>query len=116
MTRIRLPYNNGLLSIEATSCGLTISGEIEKSTRPVLAEVLEDFASDHTDLHLDLAALSYCDVTGLWAMVQFAVPDGDGRSAKLVVLHAIPPYMKTMLRILGWHDELPGLSVTDVPR
>lgn len=114
MTRIRLPYDGGLLSIKATSRGLTISGEIDSTTCPTLVKVLEGFAGDHTHIHLDLAAVTYCDVPCLWEMVQFALPGNDGNPVKLVVLHGIPPFMKTMLRLLDWHDDLPGLSVTDM--
>src|SRR5450755_1615265 len=89
--------------------GLSIAGEIDEDSYPVLVAALQEFAADRSEIHLYLAAVQFCDLAGLRAIVALTEVrrDGDGRR---VVLHARPPQLRTVLEIIGW-DSTPGLVV-----
>jgi anti-anti-sigma regulatory factor len=105
------PYDDGVLAISDTDSppGLILSGEIDEVEYPALVRALERF-TDSTEVHLDLSGLHYCDVSCLRAMVLLASPDSGDQVGRQVVLHKVPTYLATTLRILGW-DRIPGLSV-----
>jgi anti-anti-sigma factor len=89
--------------------GLSIAGEIDEDSYPVLVRTLEEFAADRPEIHLDLAAVRYCDLAGLRAIVRLAEVRSDGHGRR-VVLHELPPQLRTVLEIVGW-DSTPGLIV-----
>lgn len=103
-------YDDGVLRITATTKppGLAIAGEIDEDTYPALTAKLEELAGAG-EIHLNLADVQYCDLAGLRAMIRLA---GAGRSSdsRQVVLHDVPPRLKTVLGILGW-DSAPGLVI-----
>lgn len=103
-------YDDGVLRITATRNppGLAIAGEIDEDTYPALVAKLEELAGAG-EIHLNLADVEYCDVAGLRAMIRLA---GSGRrgDSRQVVLHEVPPRLKTVLGILGW-DSTPGLVI-----
>lgn len=106
-----IPYDDGVLAIIQMDlpAGLALVGEIDEATYPAFVAALEQFADRGQILHLDLSGLQYCDVAGLRAMVRLTFP-GEFKNPKQLVLHAVPSYMRTTLRVLGW-DVLPGLCV-----
>jgi anti-anti-sigma regulatory factor len=106
-------YDDGVLSITRTTCpaGLALTGELDESTYPALVDALNGHARDRAILHLDLSGLQYCDVAGLRAMIGITASRGPAGPERLV-LHAVPPQLRTALRVLGW-DALPGVSMTE---
>lgn len=92
---------------------MTIAGEIDESSYRGLVGGLERFAGGQGEVHIDLAGVEYCDLVGLRAIVGLTgahSPDPD--RSRRVVLHRVPPYLKTVLRILGW-DSAPGLTMDE---
>jgi anti-anti-sigma regulatory factor len=106
-------YDDGVLSITRMTCpaGLALTGEIDESTYAALVDALHGHTRRGATLHLDLSGLQYCDVAGLRAMVGITGSHGPAGSERLV-LHAVPPPLRTALRVLGW-DALPGVSMTE---
>lgn len=104
-------YDDGVLRItRMPGPGLApryaLGGEIDESTVRGLAGTLAEIAVDLDEVHLDLGALDYTDLAGLRVIVQLT---GDGR--RRVVLHQLPPHLRTILVIVGW-DTAPGLELT----
>ncbi len=87
--------------------GLAITGEIDEGSYPALLETLAQVAG-HAEVHLNLAGVTYCDLAGLRAIIGLA---GAGRGRQ-VVLHDIPPRLRTVLDIVGW-DATPGLVIDE---
>lgn len=113
--------DSGVLRITqlAAPAGLAIAGEIDEATYPALVTSLHELADGHPIVHLDLGAVSYCDLAGLRAIVRLAARDGTPRDGtardgtagpRRVVLHGVPQHIRMVLAITGW-DALPGLSV-----
>jgi anti-anti-sigma regulatory factor len=97
--------------------GLVIAGDIDEFTYPTLAASLTWVADRGGEIHLDLAAVRYCDLAGLRALVRLSAgrgdrPEHDGRK---LILHALPPHLKTVLEILGW-DSMPGLVIAETTK
>jgi anti-anti-sigma factor len=106
--------DDGVLRITATGepSGLAIAGEIDEDTYPALVAKLEEFAG-RDEIHLNLAGVEYCDLAGLRAIIRLAGV-GRVRDSRRVVLHEIPPQLRTVLSVLGW-DSTPGLLIEDGP-
>lgn len=111
-----------LLSVAplADRAGLRLSGEVDLSNvrefaTAVQAAVEAEAAAGNgarpprRDLHLDLADVSYLDVTAVGLLVRTAATLTDGRR---LVLGSPGPTIRTTLRMLGW-DELPALCLVD---
>ena len=88
--------------------GLAIGGEIDEDAYPALVEKLGQLARGRDEVHVDLAAVQYCDLAGLRAIVRAAT------TGRTVVLHGLPEQLQTILGILGW-DNTPGLVVDNSP-
>jgi ABC-type transporter Mla MlaB component len=96
--------------IEVTDDGqvydtLVLSGEIDEETYPALIEALSRVPRDNAGLHVDLSAVTFCDLAGLRAIVRLA------ESTTPVILHGVPRTLLTVMKILGW-DEQPGLVIS----
>lgn len=105
-------FDDGGLRIARTGSpsGLVIAGDIDEFTYPRLSAALAGLADGGVDIHLDLAAVQYCDLVGLRALIRLSAghddrPDHAGRR---VILHGQPAHLKTVLQILG-SDSMPGL-------
>jgi anti-anti-sigma factor len=86
--------------------GLRLVGEVDAATGPVLAAALEPLVDHHTDIHLDLAELSFIDVAGVTALVTVAGRCGPpGR----LILHRPPGHLPRMIELL-W-GRLPGIEM-----
>jgi hypothetical protein len=124
-------HDDGVLRISWTSSGptLTLAGEIDAATYPGLSAALAATAAGSGQIHLDLAGLEYCDLAGLRAMVQLTGTGeagrggggqggggqgggGQGGGGQQVVLHRVPGWLATVLRIVGW-DATPGLVLDE---
>jgi ABC-type transporter Mla MlaB component len=107
-------YDDGVLRI--TRAGnpplLAIAGDIDEATYGGLVGTLGKFKDGRGEIHVDLAGVEYCDLAGLRAIVRLAAGDGRGHDGRRVVLHTVPPQLKTLLRILGW-DSTTGLAMDD---
>lgn len=96
--------------IEVTNDGqvydtLALSGDIDEETCPALMEALSRIPRDRAGLHVDLSAVTFCDLAGLRAIV------GLAESTMPVILHGVPGTLLTVMKILGW-DQQPGLVVS----
>jgi ABC-type transporter Mla MlaB component len=110
-------FDDGGLRIARTGSpsGLVITGDIDEFTYLRLTAALAGLADGDGDIHLDLAAVQYCDLAGLRALIRLSAarddqPDHEGRR---VILHGLPAYLETVLQILGW-DSMPGLVLAGV--
>jgi ABC-type transporter Mla MlaB component len=100
--------------------GLIIAGEIDESAYLTLAERLARLAS-HGDVHIDLGGVEFCDLAGLRAIVcatgspsEVTGLAGQKQPGRHVVLHAVPPRLLRILKILGW-DEIPAVVFDEKP-
>jgi ABC-type transporter Mla MlaB component len=109
-------YDNGVLRITRGGIPpvLAIAGEVDESTYSGLVGTLEKLVDGQAEVHASLAGVEYCDLAGLRAIVRLAGGCGGGRGGRRLVLHDVPPELKTILQIMGW-DATPGL-VIDEPR
>jgi ABC-type transporter Mla MlaB component len=115
-------YDDGVLRITTTDDppGLAIAGEIDESTYAGLISALDKLTDGPAEIHVSLAAVSYCDLAGLRAIVRITGAESngaDGRGAarsgiggRRVVLHGVSRPIKTVLQIVGW-DSIPGLAL-----
>jgi anti-anti-sigma regulatory factor len=95
-------------AVMADRPGLALRGYIDEETHPALVGALNRIPRDSGNLHVDLSAVTYCDLAGLRAIVGLA---GTNRP---VILHGIPRPLCTVMEILGW-DQTPGLVIRTVP-
>ena len=84
---------------------LVLSGDIDEETYPALLEALGRIPRDGAGLHVNLSAVTFCDVAGLRAVVRLA------ESTTPVILHGVPGTLLTVMKILGW-DQQPGLVIS----
>jgi anti-anti-sigma regulatory factor len=84
---------------------LVLGGDIDEDTHPALIEALSRIPRDNAGLHVDLSAVTFCDLAGLRAIVRLA------ESTTPVILHGVPGTLLTVMKILGW-DQQPGLVVS----
>ena len=69
-------------------------------------EALSSIPRDNPRLHVDLSAVTFCDLAGLRAIVRLAGP------ATQVILHEVPKTLLIVMTILGW-DQEPGLVISE---
>lgn len=107
-------YDDGVLRVTCSGSPpvVALAGEIDESSYPGLVRSLEEAADGHTEIHVDFAAVEYCDLAGLRAIVCVTGADRPGAARRRVVLHRLPPELQTVLRIVGW-DSTPGLAVDE---
>ena len=84
---------------------LVLDGDIDEETYPALMEALSSIPRDNPRLHVDLSAVTFCDLAGLRAIVRLAGP------ATQVILHEVPKSLRIVMTILGW-DQEPGLVIS----
>jgi anti-anti-sigma regulatory factor len=84
---------------------LVLGGDIDEDTYPDLIEALKYLPRDHAGLHVDLSAVTFCDLAGLRAIVRLA------DTVTPVTLHGVPGPLRSAMEILGW-DQEPGLMIS----
>ncbi len=84
---------------------LVLGGDIDEETYSALIEALNHVPRNSAALCVDLAAVTFCDLAGLWAIVRLA------ESAAPVILHGVPAPLRAVMEILGW-DAQPGLVIS----
>jgi anti-anti-sigma factor len=92
---------------------VTITGDIDEYTYASLVERLAAVTAGLREIHVNLGGVTYCDIAGLRAILLLASA-GDYRQpgTTRLVLHQMPPHLRTVLRILGW-DSTPGLTLPE---
>jgi anti-sigma B factor antagonist len=104
--RIDVPHTDGALAV------ITLSGEFDISAAPaVRARALELIADGHPDLVADLSGVTFCDSSGLGALVGIwrCAKDADGS----LTLSAIPDRLGRLLSVTGMDAFLPAYPTAD---
>jgi len=96
-----------LVTRTATPPGVRFAGEIDMTNSDEVMKGLKIAFPDGGDHHLDLSALSFCDISGIRALVEIATELGDGSR---LLLHGLPDQLQTVMRVTGWSD-MPNLSI-----
>jgi anti-anti-sigma factor len=92
-----------------TPVGLMVAGEIDISNSSSVTDLLRKGFRAGDAPHLDLSRVSFCDISGIRALVSLARELGPSRC---LLLHGLPPQLETVLKVTGWAD-LPGLELCD---
>ena len=87
--------------------GLRFAGEIDITNSDAVAQSLRLALADSGDPHLDLTRLSFCDISGIRALVEMAMGLERGRT---MLLHGLPEQLETVMRVTGW-SGLPSLTL-----
>jgi anti-anti-sigma factor len=87
--------------------GFRFAGEIDITNSDAVMQSLRLALSDAGDPHLDLSRLSFCDISGIRALVDAAARLGAGRH---MLLHGLPEQLETVMRVTGW-SGLPSLTL-----
>lgn len=87
--------------------GLRFAGEIDITNSDAVAQSLGLALADSGDPHLDLTRLSFCDISGIRALVEMAIALDGGRK---MLLHGLPAQLQTVMRVTGW-TGLPSLTL-----
>jgi len=87
--------------------GLRITGVIDLFNVDSFSRTLNASLAGEGDLHVDLARLEFCDVSGIRVLVSAAERVAGRRR---LVLHGLPPQLRTVMTVVGWAD-LPGLVI-----
>jgi anti-anti-sigma factor len=91
---------------------VTITGDIDEYTYAGLVEKLAAITAGLREIHVNLSGVTYCDLAGLRAILLLASAGDRRQPGTRLVLHQIPPHLRTVLRILGW-DSMPGLTLSE---
>jgi len=91
-----------LVTRTAAPAGLRLTGEIDESNVDQVAAALAEHRDGRRPLHLDVSEVTFCDVSGMRAVVSSA-------RERPIVLHGIPAQLEKILNLTGW-AEAPGLS------
>jgi anti-sigma B factor antagonist len=103
---IDVPHTDGTLAV------IALSGEFDVTTAPaVRARALELIAAGHPDLVADLSGVTFCDSSGLGALVGIwrCAKDADGS----LTLAAIPDRLSRLLSVTGMDTFLPTFPSAD---
>ncbi|MGW0552547.1 STAS domain-containing protein [Streptomyces altiplanensis] len=98
---IDVPHTDGALAV------IALSGEFDITTAPaVRARALELIATGHPDLVADLSDVTFCDSSGLGALVGIwrCAKEADGS----LTLAAIPDRLGRLLSVTGMDAFLPA--------
>lgn len=103
---IDVPHTDGTLAV------IALSGEFDITTAPaVRARALDLITDGHPDLVADLSGVTFCDSSGLGALV------GIWRCAKgadgTLILAAIPDRLSRLLSVTGMDTFLPAYPSAD---
>ena len=87
--------------------GLRFAGEVDIANSDAVGASLTLAFPEFSDTHLDVSRLSFCDISGIRAIVEAAGALGDGRR---LLLHGLPAQLETVIRVTGW-SELTSLEL-----
>ncbi|MER7515666.1 STAS domain-containing protein [Streptomyces sp. NPDC126499] len=103
---IDVPHTDGTLAV------LALSGEFDINAAPaVRARALELIADGHPHLVADLAGVTFCDSSGLGALVGIwrCAKDADGT----LTLSAVPDRLSRLLSVTGMDTLLPAYPTAE---
>ncbi|QGZ52627.1 anti-sigma factor antagonist [Streptomyces sp. QHH-9511] len=103
---IDVPHTDGALAV------IALSGEFDITTAPaVRARALELITAGHRDLVADLSGVTFCDSSGLGALVGIwrCAKDADGS----LTLATIPDRLDRLLSVTGMDTFLPAYPSTE---
>jgi anti-anti-sigma factor len=102
-------YGDRILVVSRTTApdGLKFAGEIDASNSSSLAESIRATFPDGGDPHLDMSAVSFCDISGITVLMDLAEEIGPGRR---LLVHGLPEQLEEVMRVTGWADR-PGLEL-----
>ena len=103
---VTLPGEIGITNYGRVHDTLALKGDIDEESYPALIEALSRLPRDNAGLHVNLSAVTFCDLAGLRAIV------GLAGARTPVILHGVPSPLRTVMKILGW-DEEPGLVISE---
>ncbi|MEU1133230.1 STAS domain-containing protein [Streptomyces sp. NPDC005900] len=103
---IDVPHTDGALAV------IALSGEFDIAAAPaVRTRALELIADGHPHLIADLAGVTFCDSSGLGALIGIwrCAKDADGS----LTLAAIPDRLNRLLNVTGMDTVLPAHPSTE---
>jgi anti-anti-sigma regulatory factor len=80
---------------------LVVAGELDLSTAPPFARTLRARAAVSPHVDVDVAGVTFADVTGLRTVFEVA---SELPSGSVLVLSRTPPALRRLLGLLGWRD------------
>jgi anti-anti-sigma factor len=90
-----------VISRTARPPGLRFAGEIDISNSWAVVEAIRGGLADGAGPHLDLRAVSFCDISGIRGLLIVARELGDGRR---LLLHGLPAQIENVITVTGWTD------------
>jgi anti-anti-sigma regulatory factor len=87
--------------------GLSFAGEIDTSNSHAIGAVIASAQVPDRDVHVDVASLQFCDISGIRAFVAAAEAMPDGRR---LLLHGMPAQLETVIKVVGW-NQIPALVI-----
>jgi anti-anti-sigma regulatory factor len=87
--------------------GLSFAGEIDASNSHAVSEAITSAQVPDRDLHIEVAGLGFCDISGIRAFVTAAEGLPEGRR---MLLHGMPAQLETVIKAVGW-NQIPALIV-----
>ena len=87
--------------------GLSFSGEIDASNSHAVGTAISTAQVNDRDIHIEVAGLLFCDISGIRAFVSAAEALPKGRR---LLLHGMPAQLETVIKVVGW-NRMPSLVV-----
>lgn len=87
--------------------GLSFSGEIDASNSHAVGTAISSAQVPDRDIHIEVASLLFCDISGIRAFVSAAEALPKGRR---LLLHGMPAQLETVIKVVGW-NRMPCLVV-----
>lgn len=91
------------VAMDSTTCVVHLAGELDVETSVLLGAVVqEQIEQGHVDLHVDLGALVFCDLHGLYAL-RAARRGLQGASGHLTLARPTP-FLQKVATLCGLQD------------
>jgi anti-anti-sigma regulatory factor len=87
--------------------GLSFAGEIDASNSHAVGDSISTAQMPDRDIHVEVAGLIFCDISGIRAFVSAAEALPEGRR---LLLHGMPAQLETVIKVVGW-NRMPSLVV-----
>jgi anti-anti-sigma regulatory factor len=87
--------------------GLSFAGEIDASNSHAVGDSISSAQMPDRDIHVEVAGLIFCDISGIRAFVSAAEALPEGRR---LLLHGMPAQLETVIKVVGW-NRMPSLVV-----
>jgi anti-anti-sigma regulatory factor len=96
-----------VVSRTASPDGLRFSGEIDATNSHAVGTAISSAQVPDRDIHIEVAGLLFCDISGIRAFVSAAEALPKGRR---LLLHGMPAQLETVIKVVGW-NRMPSLVV-----